>query len=51
MLHSLKNIWRLGVKELWWNWFHGGTTQNTVQRTLFVTGLVWAKERIGPIRL
>lgn len=41
----------LGVKELWWNWFHGGTTQNTVQRTLFVTGLVWAKERIGPIRL
>lgn len=41
----------LGVKELWWNWFHGGTTQNTVRRTMFVTGLVWARARIGPIRL
>jgi hypothetical protein len=40
----------LGVKELWWNWYHGGTTQSTVRRTMFVTGLVWARARIGPMR-
>ncbi len=40
----------LGVKDLWWNWYNGGTTQSTVERTLFVTGLVWARARIGPMR-
>lgn len=40
----------LGVKELWWNWYHGGTTQSTVQRTMFVSGLVWARSRIGPMK-
>lgn len=40
----------LGVKELWWNWYHGGTTQSTVERTLFVSGLVWARARIGPMK-
>lgn len=49
--NRLRPCRELGVKELWWNWFHGGTTQNTVRRTMFVTGLVWARERIGPIRM
>jgi hypothetical protein len=41
----------LGIKELWWNWYHGGTTKSTVERTVFVTGLAWARERIGPMVL
>ncbi len=40
----------LGIKELWWNWYNGGTTQSTVTRTQFVTGLVWARSRIGPMK-
>lgn len=39
----------LGVRGLWLNWFHGGQTVNTVNRTLFYTGLVWAREYIGPM--
>lgn len=41
----------LGVRGLWLNWFHGGQTVNTVDRTLFYTGLVWAREYIGPMGL
>jgi hypothetical protein len=41
----------LGVRALWMNWFHGGMTPNSVERTLFVTGLAWGHERIGPMRL
>lgn len=40
----------LGVKELWLNWFHGGQSENTIDRTLFVTGLAWGTEYIGPMR-
>jgi hypothetical protein len=40
----------LGVKSLWLNWYHGGTTQNSVPRTTFVSGLVWGTEYIGPMR-
>ncbi len=40
----------LGVRDLWWNWYHGGTTQSSVRRTMFVSGLVWARARIGPMR-
>lgn len=39
----------LGVRGLWFNWFHGGKTQNVVDRTIFVTGLAWGKEYIGPM--
>ena len=38
---------QLGIKDLWWNWYNGGTTQSTVNRTQFVTALVWARQRIG----
>lgn len=39
----------LGVCSLWLNWFHGGQTVNTMDRTLFYTGLAWAKKYIGPM--
>ena len=41
----------LGVRGLWLNWFHGGKTVATIDRTSFYTGLVWGKEYIGPMRL
>lgn len=41
----------LGVRGLWMNWFHGGQTVNTVDRTLFYTGLAWAQQYIGPMAL
>ena len=39
----------LGVRGLWMNFFHGGKTVNTIDRTLFYTGLAWAKRYIGPM--
>lgn len=41
----------LGVRGLWLNWFHGGKTLATVDRTSFYTGLVWAKDYIGPMKM
>ncbi len=41
----------LGVTGLWLDWFHGGRTVNTMDRTSFYTGLVWAKEYVGPMKL
>lgn len=40
----------LGVRALWLNWYHGGVTQNTVPRTMFITGLAYGTEYIGPMR-
>lgn len=40
----------LGVRGLWFNWFHGGKTLNAVDRTVFVTGLAWAHQYIGPMK-
>lgn len=39
----------LGVRGLWLNFFHGGKTANTIDRTIFYTGLAWAKRYIGPM--
>lgn len=39
----------LGVRGLWMNFFHGGKTANTIDRTLFYTGLAWARRQIGPM--
>jgi len=47
----IRPIRELGVKELWFNWFHGGLNNSTYKRVMFVTGLVWARERIGAMRL
>jgi hypothetical protein len=41
----------LGVRGLWFNWFHGGKTLNVKDRTIFVTGLAWGKDYIGPMTL
>lgn len=41
----------LGVRGLWLNWFHGGKTVNTVDRTIFYTGLSWAKQYLGPMAM
>lgn len=47
----LRTCRELGIRGLWLNWFHGGQTVSTVDRTLFYTGLVWARRYIGPMRL
>jgi hypothetical protein len=39
----------LGVRGLWLNWFHGGKTMASIDRTSFYTGLVWSKDYIGPM--
>jgi hypothetical protein len=41
----------LGVKGLWLNWFHGGKTVATFDRTSFYTGLVYGTQYIGPMKL
>ena len=41
----------LGVRGLWLNWYHGGKTVATIDRTSFYTGLVWSREYIGPMTL
>ena len=41
----------LGVRGLWLNWFHGGKTLATFDRTSFYTGLAWSQEYIGPMKL
>lgn len=47
--NRLRACRELGVRGLWLNWFHGGQTVNTVDRTLFYTGLAWARQYIGPM--
>lgn len=41
----------LGVRGLWLNWFHGGVTQDSVERVMFFTGLAYGTQYIGPMRL
>lgn len=45
--NRLRPCRELGVRGLWLNFFHGGKTVNTIDRTLFYSGLVWAKSYIG----
>jgi len=40
----------LGHRNLLFNWFHGGGTQNTVDRCCFISELVWGTKYIGPMR-
>ncbi len=39
----------LGVRNLLFNWYHGGKTLNSIDRSAFYTGLVLSKEYIGPM--
>lgn len=49
--HELKlpPIGDVGIRNLWLNWFHGGTTENSVRRVNYYTGLVWSHQYIGPM--
>jgi hypothetical protein len=47
---SLRPCRELGHRDLWFNWFHGGKTLNTIDRTVFFTGLVWSRAYIGPMK-
>ncbi len=38
----------LGVRGLWLNWFHGGKTLNTMDRTSFYSAIAWGTQYIGP---
>ncbi len=40
----------LAIRSLWHNFFDGGLGSNSVQRTVFVSGLAFGKSRIGPMR-
>jgi hypothetical protein len=48
---KLRPCRELGHTALWFNWFHGGKTKNVKDRTIYVTGLAWGKDYIGPMRL
>lgn len=48
---QLNSVRELGVKGLWFNWYHGGLNNSTRKRVMFVTGLAWAKSRIGPMKM
>ena len=41
----------LGVRDLWFNWFHGGLTKSSRSRVQFITGLAWGTQYIGPMKL
>ncbi len=47
--NAIRPCRELGVRGLWLNWFHGGTTPNVIDRTVFVTGLAWGQKYIGPM--
>ena len=41
----------LGIKGIWLDWFHGGKTVATFDRTSFYTGLAWGTQYIGPMKM
>lgn len=47
----LRPIRELGVRSVWFNWFHGGTTKNSRDRVTFITGVAWGRARIGPMNI
>jgi hypothetical protein len=49
-LLTIKPCRELGHRDLWFNWYHGGKTPNTIDRTLFFTGLAWSRSYIGPMK-
>lgn len=40
----------LGIRDLWFNWFHGGLTKSSRTRVLFIAGVAWGTDYIGPMR-
>jgi hypothetical protein len=47
----LPGIRELGVAQVWFNWFHGGLTKNSVDRVLFISGLAYGDAYIGPMKI
>jgi len=49
--NSLYGIRELGVREVQFNWYCGGTSPNTIDRVIFSTGLAVSEgpEPIGPL--
>lgn len=47
----LPPVGELGIRDLWFNWFHGGLTKSSRARVLFMTGIAWGTRQIGPMRL
>ena len=47
---ACRPIREIGHREILFNWFHGGLTQNDEDRVIFLTGLVVADEYVGPMR-
>ena len=41
----------LGIRDLWFNWFHGGLTRSSRSRVLFMTGVAWGTRYIGPMAI
>ena len=49
---TLRNPAReIGIADIWMNFYHGGVTPNTYIRNYFVSGLVVAEQRVGPMNL
>lgn len=48
---ACRPIRELGHREVLFNWFNGGLTQNTEDRVIFLTGLVVSDSYVGPMRL
>lgn len=46
---TMRNVREGGLRELWHNWFHGGTRKSTRERVVFTTALAWGKKYIGPM--
>lgn len=46
----IRPIRDVGITGLWFNWFHGGLTPNTVDRVLFISQLAYGTQYIGPMR-
>lgn len=40
----------LGLRSIWFNYFHGGITPNSWDRIIYIAQLVYAKQYIGPMR-
>ncbi len=48
---ALRPVRQLGIQKILNNWYHGGTTRNSVGRVCFITGLAWGRSYIGPMRM
>ncbi len=47
---ACRPIREIGHREILFNWFHGGLTQNDEDRVIFLSGLVVSDTYVGPMR-